>query len=159
MVTSTLSGQVSLTLSAEDAVGNAYSGTDSLTYNICEEPELNLISASGTNSQTVCSGQSISPIIYEYNEVGYMVFNWTNSQSLEEYGVSAVASGSNRFVISGTPSIAVTQTTVFGYEVFTSGSACASEVILSGSVTISPPGNPGTITGSQTIGSGMSLLN
>ena len=37
-VSSTLSGKVSLTLSAEDTAGNAYSGTNSLTYTIGQVP-------------------------------------------------------------------------------------------------------------------------
>ena len=37
-VTSTLSGNVSLTLSSEDAAGNAYSGTNSLTFTIDQVP-------------------------------------------------------------------------------------------------------------------------
>jgi hypothetical protein len=144
-----VSTEVSVTVSGTDLAGNAYSGTDRLTYSICEESELNLISASGTNSQTVCSGQPISPIIYEYNEVGYMVFAWTNSQSLEEYGVSAVASASNRFVIEGTPNIAVSTTTSFTYEIQTTGSTCGTEVILQGVIVIEPSPSISIVQGSD----------
>ena len=37
-ISSTLSGKVSLTASAEDTAGNAYSGTNSLTYTIGQVP-------------------------------------------------------------------------------------------------------------------------
>ena len=150
MVTSTLSGQVSITVSAEDAVGNAYSGSESLVYDLCALPELALVSSPNTSNQSWCSGQgSIEQIIYEYNEGGNVTFSWTGSETLFVSGITAVISGTNRLVIAGTPNVAVSTTTSFTYEVQTTGSACGSEVILSGVIVVEPTPEISIIQGSS----------
>ena len=53
-------------------------------------------------------------------------------------GLTRTNSGTNRYVISGAPLVNVTQTTVYNYEIVTAGSACVSEVVMTGSIQVEP---------------------
>ena len=57
-----------------------------------------------------------------------VVLEWTSS-TLTGVG-GAITPGTNQFVISGTPTVNITSTTDYPFEVKTNGSACAPEVVL-----------------------------
>ena len=102
-------------------------------------PVMNLISAGLTSNQVICDGTPIQDIVYEIQggATGF-AFTWVGSNSLDMTGLTRTNSGTNRYVISGTPIANVTQTTVYNYEIVTAGSACVSEVVMTGSIQIDP---------------------
>ena len=65
-----------------------------------------------------------------------VVLEWTSS-NLNGVG-GAITPGTNQFVISGTPTVNITSTTDYPFEVKTNGSACAPEVVLSGTIQVKP---------------------
>ena len=65
-------------------------------------------------------------------------FNWVGSNTLVGTGITTTNSGTNRYVIAGTPIVNVTQTTVYNYEIVTTGSACVSDVTMYGSIQLEP---------------------
>ena len=102
-------------------------------------PVMTLVSSATTVNQVICDGTPIQDIVYEIQGGATTFgFSWVGSNSLAMSGLTAVPSGTNRYVISGTPTTNVTQTTVYNYEIFTTGSACVSEVTLTGSIQIEP---------------------
>ena len=102
-------------------------------------PAMTLVSTASTVNQIICDNTPIQDIVYELKGgATAFAFNWVGSNSLAMSGITAVPSGTNRYVISGTPTTNVTQTTIYNYEIATSGSACVSEVTLTGSIQIEP---------------------
>ena len=75
--------------------------------------------------------ESIADISYEfYGGATDVVLEWTGDTLT---GVNGnIIPGTNQFVVSGDPSVNITSTTDYPFEVKTNGSACAPEVILSG---------------------------
>ena len=81
--------------------------------------------------------ESIADITYEfYGGATDVVLEWTSS-TLTGVG-GAIIPGTNQFVISGTPTVNITSTTNYPFEVKTNGSACAPEVVLSGTIQVKP---------------------
>ena len=81
--------------------------------------------------------ESIADITYEfYGGATDVVLEWTSS-TLTGVG-GAITPGTNQFVISGTPTVNITSTTDYPFEVKTNGSACAPEVVLSGTIQVKP---------------------
>ena len=75
-------------------------------------------------------------IIYEFGGGAKGVnFTWTGSNTLFGKGVTAIASGTNQFRISGKPTVNVTETTIYNYQIETVGSDCTPEIVLTGSLT------------------------
>ena len=120
------------------------SATANGSITVFSQPELTLKSTPTSNSQigvnSICDQTPIETIIYEYSPVpSTMVnFTWTGSNSLNGLGVTASVSGTNQFVIQGTPSTGVTQTTIYTYQIETVGSNCTPEIVLTGSIAINP---------------------
>ena len=120
------------------------SATANGSITVFSQPELTLKSTPTSNSQigvnSICDQTPIETIIYEYSPVpSTMVnFTWTGSNSLNGLGVTASVSGTNQFVIQGTPSTGVTQTTIYTYQIETVGSNCSPEIVLTGSIAINP---------------------
>jgi hypothetical protein len=125
---------------------NCASATANGAITVYSQPELTLVStatsANQIGSDSVCDQTPIETIIYEYDSTtpfNTMVnFSWTGSNSLNGLGVTAAVSGTNQFVIQGTPNTLVTETTVYTYQIETVGSDCAPEVVLTGSIEINP---------------------
>ena len=67
-VTSTLSGQVSLTLSAEDAAGNNYSATNSLTYNVISNPQLSILSLTQSENDAIVAVNDVVSITAVFSD-------------------------------------------------------------------------------------------
>ena len=65
-----------------------------------------------------------------------MFLEWTGDTLTGVNGNTAP--GTNQFVVSGIPSVNITSTTDYPFEVKTNGSACAPEVILSGTIQVKP---------------------
>ena len=111
---------------------------------VFSQPELTLVSTPTSDNQvgiySVCDQTPIETIIYEFSPVPntQAVFTWTGSNSLNGLGVTASASGTNQFVIQGTPTTGVTQTTIYTYQIQTVGSLCSPQVLLTGSIEINP---------------------
>ena len=102
-------------------------------------PVMSLVSTASTANQVICDATPIQDIVYEIQGgATAFAFNWVGSNSLALSGLTTTNSGTNRYVISGTPTTNVTQTTVYNYEIITAGSACVSEVTLTGSIQIEP---------------------
>ena len=109
------------------------------TIEVVSNPTLVLDSATGTDNQVICAGTGITPILYEMGGgTNNVSFTWTGSNSLFGLGITAANIGPNLFSISGTPTVNVTQTTVYNYQIETVGSNCAPEVVLTGSIQIDP---------------------
>ena len=102
-------------------------------------PVMSLVTTASTANQVICDATPIQDIVYEIQGgATAFAFNWVGSNSLALSGLTTTNSGTNRYVISGTPTTNVTQTTVYNYEIITAGSACVSEVTLTGSIQIEP---------------------
>ena len=79
----------------------------------------------------------IQDILYRFEGGATSVnFNWTSPGPLS--GLTATNSGTNEFIISGAPSVTLTTTTIFNYEIITSSSNCAPEITLTGSIEVIP---------------------
>ena len=106
---------------------------------VLSPPDMRLVSDATTVNQVICDGTPVQDIVYELQGGATTFgFSWVGSNSLDMTGLTRTTSGTNRYVISGTPLANVTQTTVYNYEIFTTGSACVSEVVLTGSIQIEP---------------------
>ena len=78
-------------------------------------------------------------IIYEFGGGARGVnFTWTGSNTLFGKGVTAIASGTNQFRIYGKPTVNVTETTIYNYQIETVGSDCTPEIVLTGSLQVNP---------------------
>ncbi|MDB9899389.1 gliding motility-associated C-terminal domain-containing protein [Flavobacteriaceae bacterium] len=114
--------------------------TGSITVNSL--PVLRLMTASSTANQTaplgaVCVNTAIDDILYRFEGgATAVIFNWTSPYALA--GLTATNSGTNEFVIFGAPSVTLTTTTIFNYEIITTGSNCAPEITLTGSIEVIP---------------------
>ena len=102
-------------------------------------PAMTLISSASSSNQVICDGTAVTDIVYELQggATGFS-FSWVGSNSLDMTGLTRTNSGTNRYVISGTPIANVTQTTVYNYAIATAGSACVSEVVMTGSIQLEP---------------------
>ncbi|MDO7615690.1 MAG: gliding motility-associated C-terminal domain-containing protein, partial [Flavobacteriaceae bacterium] len=113
---------------------------------VFSQPELTLVSTPTSDNQvgiySVCDQTPIETIIYEFSPVPntQAVFTWTGSNSFNYFGsgISAQDSGTTQFVIQGTPTTGVTQTTIYTYQIQTVGSLCSPQVLLTGSIEINP---------------------
>ena len=105
-------------------------------------PVFELTSGVTTTNQVgylaVCDRQDpIADIVYEfYGGATNAVFSWTGPTLNGVNGT--IPSGTNSMVISGFPSVNVTQTTQYPYQVTTDGSACAPEIIYTGIIEVKP---------------------
>ena len=122
-----------------ETTGGCVTDTISGFITALSPPVMTMISTASTANQAVCDGTPIQDIVYEIQggATGF-AFNWTGSNSLAMSGLTTTNSGTNRYVISGTPIANVTQTTIYNYEIVTAGSACMSEVVITGSIQIDP---------------------
>ena len=67
-------------------------------------PVMTLVSTASTVNQVICDGTPIQDIVYEIQGGATTFgFSWVGSNSLAMSGLTAVPSGTNRYVISGTP--------------------------------------------------------
>ncbi len=122
------------------------SATASGSITVFSQPELSLVTSATTANQTgvnaICDAQPIQTIIYEHSTTTPITtqvnFTWLGSNTLFGSGVTAVSSGTNQFVISGTPTTNVTETTIYNYQIETVGSNCEPEIVLTGSIQINP---------------------
>ena len=122
------------------------SATASGSITVFSQPELTLVTTATTANQVganaICDAQPIETIIYEHSTTTPVTtqvnFTWVGSNTLFGFGVTALSSGTNQFVISGTPTTNVTETTVYNYQIETVGSNCEPEVVLTGSIQINP---------------------
>ena len=106
---------------------------------VLSPPILSLVSSATTANQVICDATPIDNIIYEISGgATMMAFNWTGSNTLLGSGITTTNFGINQFRISGTPTVNVTQSTIYTYELITVGSACVSEVVMTGSIQIDP---------------------
>ena len=106
---------------------------------VLSPPILSLVSSATTANQVICDVTPIDNIIYEISGgATMMTFNWTGSNTLLGSGITTTNFGINQFRISGTPTVNVTQSTIYTYELITVGSACVSEVVMTGSIQIDP---------------------
>ena len=107
--------------------------------NCSNPPSLNLNSSPVTTNQVLCDGTPISTIVYQLGgAANNLSFTWTGNNSLAGSGLTTVASGTGQYIITGTPTVNVTQSTIFTYQIETIGSACGTEVIQMGSIQIDP---------------------
>ena len=135
----------------ETGPGLCASGTVTGTIEVVSEPTLVLASPINTDSQVICDETAIETIVYEMGGGASTVsFSWTGSNTLFGSGVTAIASGTNQYVIFGTPSVNVTESTIYTYQIETVGSDCVSEVVLTGSVQIDPKDSISLITSPTT---------
>ncbi|MDB4186975.1 gliding motility-associated C-terminal domain-containing protein [Flavobacteriaceae bacterium] len=106
---------------------------------VLSPPLMSLVSSATTANQVICDGTPIDTITYEFSGGASMIgFNWTGSNTLLGSGISTSNFGVNQYIIQGTPTVNVTQSTIYTYEVVTVGSACVSEVVLTGSIQVEP---------------------
>ena len=85
-------------------------------------PTLALVSTPTTSSQIICDDTDMETIIYEFGGGARGVnFTWTGSNTLFGKGVTAIASGTNQFRIYGKPTVNVTETTIYNYQIETVG--------------------------------------
>ncbi|MDB9823954.1 gliding motility-associated C-terminal domain-containing protein [Flavobacteriaceae bacterium] len=106
---------------------------------VLSPPLMSLVSSATTANQVICDGTPIDTITYEFSGGASMIgFNWTGSNTLFGSGISTSNFGVNQYIIQGTPTVNVTQSTIYTYEVVTVGSACVSEVVLTGSIQVEP---------------------
>ena len=109
------------------------------TIEVRTAPTLALVSSPTTSSQNICDDTDLETIIYEFGGGAKGVnFTWTGSNTLFGKGVTAIASGSNQFRIFGKPTVNVTETTTYNYQIETVGSDCTPEIVLTGSLIINP---------------------
>lgn len=103
-------------VSVQDAAPNSCSKTvsGSATVTVAANHTLSLSSTAGTDAQTICSANAISPIAYTFGGGA----SGTSVSGLPS-GLSTSTSG-NSLTIAGTPSV----TGTFNYTVTTSGNAC-----------------------------------
>ena len=97
-------------------------GTSSLTLEVGSD-----------DNQVVCDTAAIAPIIYEANYASFVIVDGLPA------GVSYVAS-STGVIISGTPTVNVTETTVYTYTVSTTNNiyGCSPEASITGQITVEP---------------------
>ncbi len=108
---------------------------------------------SGSASPTVCSGTSITSVVYT---IGGTATNASLTSGSFPAGVNGVFSGST-FTISGTP----TQSGIFPYTITTSGSSCTGAT-LSGTITVSAQSitlSSSAGTNAQTVCSNSAITN
>ena len=109
------------------------------TIEVRTAPTLTLVSSPTTSSQIICDDTDMETIVYEFGGGAKGVnFTWTGSNTLFGKGVTAIASGTNQFRISGKPTVNVTQTRIYNYQIETVGSDCTPEIVLNGSLQINP---------------------
>ena len=109
------------------------------TIEVRTAPTLALVSSPTTSSQIICDNTEMETIIYEFGGGAKGVnFTWTGSNTLFGKGVTAIASGTNQFRVSGTPTVNVTESTIYNYQIETVGSDCTPEIVLTGSLQINP---------------------
>ncbi len=120
------------------------SATSSGRITVLSQPTLSLVSSATSDNQTgangVCDGTPIQEIRYRMGGGATNVgFTWTGpgSNTLFGSGITAIASGTD-FIISGTPTVNVTQTTTYNYQIETVGSSCSPEIVLNGTIEIKP---------------------
>ena len=122
-----------------ETTGGCVTDTISGYITVLSPPVMTLISTASTANQVICDGTAIQDIVYEIQggATGF-AFSWVGSNSLDMTGLTRTNSGTNRYVIAGAPLVNVTQATVYNYEIVTAGSACVSEVVMTGSIQIDP---------------------
>ena len=109
------------------------------TIEVRTAPTLALVSTPTTSSQIICDDTDMETIIYEFGGGARGVnFTWTGSNTLFGKGVTAIASGTNQFRIYGKPTVNVTETTIYNYQIETVGSDCTPEIVLTGSLQVNP---------------------
>ena len=121
--------------------GGCNPATASGTIEVVSDPTLTLTSSSTTNNQVICDGTPIANIIYERGGgANGFLFSWTgaNSSTIQTSGLTFTTTGTNEYIVFGTPTVNVTQSTIFTYQIVTTGSLCATEVIRTGSIQIDP---------------------
>ena len=101
-----------------------------------------------TANQTICDATTIQTLFMNW-QVGDFTFSWTGSNTLAGTGLTTTNSGT-QYIISGTPTTNVTQSTVYTYQIATSGSACSPEVVLNGSIQVDPETKFGMVSAAGT---------
>ena len=113
----------------------------SITGTITVNPNHNitLISASGTDSQTICYNTGLTSITYQVDQ-GASGFDFSWDNNLIPPGITSAVSGST-YTISGTATSDISVATNYSYTVTTTGIAigniCATETVT-GSITVLP---------------------
>ncbi|MEN8812741.1 MAG: hypothetical protein ABF277_05460 [Candidatus Arcticimaribacter sp.] len=122
-----------------ETTGGCVTDTISGYITTLSPPVMTLVSTASTANQVICDVTPIADIVYEIQGgATTFAFNWVGSNTLAGSGITTTNSGTNRYVIAGTPIANVTQTTVYNYEIVTAGSACVSEVTMYGSIQLEP---------------------
>ena len=103
------------------------------TLEILENSDLIQTSTPGTESQILCEGETIVPIVYEFSGAADEV-NVVNLPT----GVDFIVVG-NQITISGTPTDDITTTQLYTYTVSALGGDCPNPSI-SGTITVNPQG-------------------
>ncbi len=116
---------------------------DTANGTITLTPESTLVLSSGldTIDQIVCANNAIVPIIYTYGGGATGVELLSNSDPLLTLPTGLVlgnGAAANTVQIIGTPTVTVSQTTIFQYTLRTTGNATCSETIMIGKVTVAP---------------------
>ncbi len=121
-------------------------------------PDLTLTSSASTDNQVICDGiEAIDDIIYTLGPgADQVLFTWTSGGTVTGLTASYNNPAQTEFIITGTPAMNVTQTTVYNYQIETVGSDCAPEIVLTGSIQLEPQDTISLIvTPSLTIVSGI----
>ena len=122
-----------------ETTGGCVTDTISGYITTLSPPVMTLVSTASTANQVICDATPIANIVYEIQGgATTFAFNWVGSNTLVGTGITTTNSGTNRYVIAGTPIVNVTQTTVYNYEIVTTGSACVSDVTMYGSIQLEP---------------------
>ena len=103
------------------------------TLEILENSDLVQTSDAGTEFQTLCEGEAIQSIIYEFSGAADSV-NVVNLPTGVDFSVVG-----NQITISGTPTDDITTTQTYSYTVSALGGDC-SNPSLSGTITVNPQG-------------------
>ena len=103
------------------------------TLEILENSDLVQTSDAGTEFQTLCEGEAIESIIYEFSGAADSV-NVVNLPTGVDFSVVG-----NQITISGTPTDDITTTQTYNYTVSALGGDC-SNPSLSGTITVNPQG-------------------
>ena len=108
-------------------------GTDTIsgTIEVRTAPELTLTSSASTENQVVCDlYEAINTIVYELGPgTDNVTFTWTSGASNVLGLTASYNPARTEFRISGTPTMNVTQTTVYNYQIETVGSDCLPEIV------------------------------
>ena len=133
-----LSGQLNQTVTQTTAWeveinttgGNCNQASQTISFILSPQPEITLTSQANTANQTICDGEAINDIEYALGGgTENVIFSWTSGAS-NVLGLTASLNASRTaFTITGTPSMNISQTTVFAYQIESVNSVCSTEVI------------------------------